>query len=286
MIRPIAIRNETDYLNYLETHNNNKDHAVEFYCNRSNIIPYRGFCPNLIDLTIYINKYFAPIHLLSTIEMPQSLFHMSIVYLNDITEPDHVLEVDLPQFSHLSNLEYLRLSQLKFNNLSELPRNLKKLFIGDCEFAPYINRQIAQPGFLPTGIRSVVFTDCNGLFVLPLLPPTIKILVTTRTNADNGQSISQVYQNALISYYIDFDNYPQARRNEIIKNINARTMEIKKQRNISEVEDALISLHYGNNINNTYAVETETPEIKDYMGGRKKSKKQRKRRKNTRRQKR
>jgi hypothetical protein len=279
MIKPIAIRNEIDYINYLETYNNNEAHAVEFYCNSSNIIPNRGFCPKLIDLCIYIDKYFKPIHLLSTIELPQSIFHMSIVYINYVKDPDHVIEINMPDLSLLSNLEYLRFSKIRFNNFTVLPINLKTLFIGDCEFAPHINRLIAQPGFLPRGISSIVFTHCKGLMVLPLLPPTIQKINTYMTNTDFGQRLNQAYENVPLMSVTDLNQYPQARRIALIQRINDRTNDIKKERNISEVEDALVALHYRGDINAAYDMETETPEIKEYMGGRKKSKKQRQRRK-------
>ena len=99
------------------------------------------------------------------------------------------------------------------------------------------------------------------------------------TNTDFGQRLSQAYENVPLMSVTDLNQYPQARRIALIQRINDRTNDIKKERNISEVEDALVALHYRGDINAAYDMETETPEIKEYMGGKNKSKKQRQRRK-------
>jgi len=272
-MQTIKVSNLNEYEYYLY-HDENIDgeHKIVWGC--LNQLPINGFRPDLISLEIIIRV--SPsyeqtfIETFPVLQLPVTLQHIKIIY-----NSNKPIKIALPDLSLLQNLKKLELENLDFITFTDLPKSLLQLEIQSCVFSREINRQMLQNSFLPNGLQAFTLKRCHDIYALPLLPSSLTTLKVSRSGFYSKEKfieLEQLYNNISL-------NVMNAKT--IRNNLNKRTLILRKQRHMSEYDD-LMYVTSLRDADARFILDTAKEELKDFIGGRNKSKKQRKRRKNTR----
>lgn len=279
----IRVSNLNEYEYYLENEsyfdNEIREHKLVWDC--LNDLPTRGFRPNLISFEIIVrvsSSYKQTfIETFPTLQFPDTLQSIKIKYTSSSEKTD----IKLPDLSLLTSLKILELENLNFITFTDLPRSLLQLNIKGCLFSRDTNRQILQTAYLPNGFETFGLIDCYDVYALPLLPLSLKTIKVIRSGFHaNGRFIEleRLYNKQSL-----WHSYLSNSR-KFINELNKRTLILRKQRHMGEYDD----LMYVTSLRDAdahFVLDTAKEELKDFIGGKNKSKKHRIRGKNTRRNK-